>query len=113
LILNRTVVMKYNYAKRLIDEATHELCTGPNDVRSRLKSAYEHIYVLNEKNFPDDLKDKWTNIHSELSKFGPWNNSEGKQIEGAIPHTLRRIKNSTGSKIANLIWELYEELKEY
>jgi hypothetical protein len=105
--------MKYNYAKRLLDEATHELCTGPNDVRSRLKSAYEHIFVLNEKNFPDDLKDKWTKIYSELSKFCPCYNYEGKQVEGAISHTLRRIKNSTGSKIANLIWELYKELREY
>jgi hypothetical protein len=41
-----------------------------------------------------------------MTKFGTLTNSEGKQIYGSVENTMKKIKNSTGVKIAEKIFEI-------
>jgi hypothetical protein len=48
---------------------------------------------------------------SMMTKYGPATNFEGVMWQGAVAHTMRRIKNATGAKIAAALWELHEALQ--
>lgn len=103
--------MKYEYAKNRISKAIFVLCTAPGDVRSRLLEANEVTSALNDNHFPDELLPLWRDIHEMLTKHGPATNFEGKMWDGAISNTLRKIRNSTGTKIAKKLYELHEEFQ--
>lgn len=101
---------EYMYAKEKLNSAIKILAIGKGDVRSRLWDAYLVFHTLQESNFPHEfIKDyKW--IMSELTKFNP---DEDYTEEGIVPATLRRIKNSTGSKIALRLYELNSSIDYY
>ena len=82
------------YAKRKLSEAVYSLATGGGDVRARLFWAHRYMQVLSENHFPKELKKKWLGINTQLSKFG------------TVQNTLKKIRNSTGVKIAIEIYEL-------
>nr|WP_075519058.1 hypothetical protein [Moritella viscosa]SHO17747.1 Putative uncharacterized protein [Moritella viscosa] len=103
--------MKYQYAKNRIQDAIDELCVGTGDVRSRLLEVNDLTSSLLPIHFPEELLEKWNNIQKKLSKYGPRLNFEGKPVEGAITHTLSRIKNKTGSEIANDLLALNKEFQ--
>jgi|SRR3990167_1534545 len=103
--------MTYSYVKNRIADAVLELCTGPGDVRSRLLSANNETISLIDNHFPSELLPLWLEIHHMLTKHGPAIDFEGKISEGAIPNTLRKIKNSTGVKITEKLYKLHRELQ--
>lgn len=103
--------MKYDYVKSKISDAIFELCTGQEDVRHRLLSAAEATISLTHNNFPPDLLPLWIKIHAMLTKYGPETDAEGKILEGAIKNTLRKIRNSSGTKIAKNLYQLNIELQ--
>ena len=71
------------------------------------------FHPVQESDFPDHLKGKWRWIKGELTKFGPIVGDDGKVVEGSVDHTLSRIKNSTGQRIARAIVHLQSELESY
>lgn len=103
--------IQYQYAKCRVAEGIQELCVSPGDVRSRLLAANDAMPSLNTSHFPEHLQPKWDNIMSLMTKYGPATNFEGIMWQGAVEHTMRRIKNATGSNIAAALWELHEELQ--
>jgi len=105
--------MKYEYVKNRVAGAVFELCTGAGDVRSRLLSAHTEISMLVENQFPNELLGLWHEIHRMLTKHGAALDFEGKISEGAVSNTLRKIKNSTGVKIAKKLYELHKQLQSH
>lgn len=103
--------LRYQYAKGRVAEGVQELCTSPGDVRSRLLAANDAMLSLNSEHFPQPLQSKWDEVMSMMTKYGPAKNFEGEIRQGAVAHTMRRIKNSTGVKIATALWELHQVLE--
>ncbi len=101
--------------------AIESLCVGKGDVRDRLKNALiSHLYPLRKQDFPDGLGCKFEKIIQQSTKYDSsdlrkYCYSEEQYVslvdEGWICATMRRIRRSTGSKIARDIWDLYLELK--
>lgn len=100
----------HGYALEKLSEAVYLLATGEGHVRQRLRDAFISFHAVMERDFPDDLKVKWRWIDSQLKRFGPIMDGD-KVVEGSVDHTLRRIRNSTGQRIAQAIVELEYELR--
>ena len=103
--------MQYDYAKNRISFAIKELCIAPGDVRSRLLAANDFIDSLNNKDFPDNLLPQWLEFKKSITKHGPMKNYAGEPVSGAVSNTLRKIRNSTGVKIAEKLYQLNEQFQ--
>lgn len=101
------------YALEKLSAAVHILATGTGDVRDRLGHAFISFHPVQERDFPEPLREEWRWVKSQLTRFGPLYGPEGKVSVGSVEHTLSRIKNSTGAKIAAKIVHLQEELECY
>ena len=104
-----------------VSVAVETLCIGKGDVRSRLEMALISLVPLREQDFPVALRDKFRNIIQEATRYDASDLDEryplpyGKsptQEQGTIQATMRRIRRHTGAKIAQDIWNLYQELLE-
>lgn len=104
---------QYQYANEKLDQAVYSLAILPGDVRSRLKIAFSGFHTLREDNFPPKLKKDWKWIKKQLTRFGPIYNYKGDPTIGSVDNTMRKIKNSTGAKIASRIYNLRNEIKSY
>lgn len=89
-----------------VHKAIESLATGRGDVRDRLRVAGSILSPLQPSEFPKGLQEKFKSIKDQLTRYP----SVGS--EGAIEATMKRIKNSTGEKIAQSIFELYGELQQ-
>lgn len=103
--------MKYQYVKGRIDDAVYELCIGVGDARKRLLSVNDATSSLLDIHFPEELLADWKSIQQKMSKSGPRKNFEGKMLEGAVAHTMSKIRNHTASKIAEEILKLHKTLQ--
>lgn len=95
----------HDYILEKFTEAVYALATGEGDARSRIDAAYYRFWHVREEDFPDDLRKKRKEIDRLLTRLP---GREGY----IIPDNLAKMKNKTASKIANLIMEIYLELKE-
>jgi hypothetical protein len=84
----------------------HELATGKGDVRGRLLGAFNSIHTLNDEDFPEEFRKDWAWIMNQLTKAGPILDNNGKVWRGSAENTLSKIRNATGTKIANKIFEI-------
>jgi hypothetical protein len=66
------------------------------------------FHPVQERDFPDDLKGKWRWIESQLKRYGPIMDGES-----VVEHTLHRIRNSTGQRVAQAIVELEYDLRTH
>ena len=103
--------------------AVETLCVEKGDVRSRLVAALRYYLVpLQEQDFPTRLRSTFRNVMEQSTKFDASDryraglisvemlSPEHRFYEGPIDSTMRRIRRSTGEKIARDIWYLYSEL---
>lgn len=100
--------------------AVEALCVGSGDVRSRLRTALsDHLVPLRPTDFPVDLQDSFQELMrlatkydaSDLDKTFPLPNGRShSQHEGRIQSTMRRIRRSTGAKMARKLWDLHRNL---
>jgi len=97
----------FDKTKNILLEAIFYLATAKGDLRERLKSV-DALY-LEDKHFPNELQPKWNQVLKILSKFPSERNQKG-EIIGTIQTNLNKMKNTTASKIATAIVELYEEI---
>lgn len=104
--------MQYDYAKNRISEAIKKLCISPGDVRSRLLVVNDLTSSLNPSHFPDNLLPLWLDIKKNMAKHGPMTNYAGKAVGGAVANTMRKIRNPTGVKIAEKLYELHEKFQQ-
>ena len=87
-------------------QAVEHLCTAPGDVRTRLDGAVMTLLPLQVREFPEHLQGDFKWILSQSTKY----RSEWPH-EGDLKATMRRIKNSTGEKIAKRIFRVYSEIQ--
>lgn len=106
---------RYSYTREKLYVAMHTLASGRGDVRARLLSAFMSFHTLNEDDFPEEYKKDWEWITKQLTKFGPLLDHKGEVWRGSVENTMNKIKNSTGEKIAekifNIGWELHTNEK--
>lgn len=103
----------FSYANIQLKLAINDLAIGEGDIRSRLSDIYgNYFYKLNENDFPQELKNEWLNIIDSMSKLGS-RVLYGKQIHTPVENTMMRIKNKTGSRIAERIIGLKRSLVEH
>lgn len=103
--------------------AIESLCVGEGDVRSRLEDAMYQLVSLREEDFPGELQSKFREIMEQSAKYDASDLHKAGYIplealspghewyEGRLHSTMRRIRRSTGAKIARDIWELFSELR--
>jgi len=48
----------------------------------------------------------------ELTKFGPLLDYKGEPWRGSVENTMKKVRNRTGVKIAEAIYDLYWSLSE-
>jgi len=101
----------YNYASEKIGNAVRILATSPGNVKKRLIQAERECLMLQEKDFPIELQKNWKWVKETLNKKGPLIGPNGKVITGAVENTLHFMRNSTGTKIATVIYNLNWELQ--
>ncbi len=100
---------KHKYAREKLRNAVYLLATGEGDVRSRLRRVYRHIRGVNPGDVPSDMKRDLQWVKNEMVKFGPLVDRYGVVLD-AHEHTMRRIRNSTGKKIAERIYSMKSKL---
>jgi hypothetical protein len=97
---------QYQRFKEKVRSSVYRLAVGEGDVRDRLRRAYKELRSLRREDVPPELLDEWKSILSALTRLGPERDSDGDIYQTSITHTLSRIRNSTGRKIAERIWAL-------
>jgi hypothetical protein len=102
-------VNPYHYTAQTLTETLECLATHPGDVRERLLSAHGgYLSKLTASDFPVEHRKDWQWVMHELTKFEPRKDTgEIAMGMGTVECTMRRIRRSTGSKIAKKLYELY------
>ncbi len=95
------------YAHQLLSRTVDTLATGPGDVRSRLLDAFAVFHPLTPDHFPEPLRKDFEWIMKQLTKRGPYINSDGEVQKGSVQVTLQHMRNSTGIKIAEKLLQLH------
>ena len=98
--------MPHSYAASKLSDAVHTLVVSPGNVRERLRLASGALTLLSPAHFPPNLRSDFVDLCADLSKYGPVISYDGSIQEGAISNTLRRIRNRTGSKLAQRVYDL-------
>ena len=101
----------YSYAHEKLFEAMQGLALGAGDVRSRLEIAFESFYTLETHHFPKELQKDWEWVMKQMTRFGPLYRADGREWLSPVHHTMQRIKNKTGVKIAEKIFYLFWKLE--
>lgn len=88
--------------------AVETLATGKGDVRSRLKDIVPILICIEENDLPPKFRKKWSKMWEKLSKNDPeW------EYDSKVVASLRKIKNSTGQKMAKLIFDILQYLEKH
>lgn len=101
---------RYSRAREKLMDAEYRLAVSEGDVRERLRRAYTPLRRLSAEDLPADLRDEWREILRELTRHGPERDSDGHVWRSSIDHTMSRIRNRTGRRIAERIYRLRAQL---
>lgn len=95
----------YSYGK--VSEAAQRLTVGAEDIKDRLIGAGQLFFCVMPEDVPEELREdvKW--VRDQLTRFPATGG------EGALRATMRRIRKSTGVKIARRILYIYARLRDY
>ncbi len=106
---------RYDYAREKLYIAMRSLASGPGDVRARLLNAFLTFHTLKPADFPTQYQKDWTWIIEQMTKYGPIHDYKGAIWKGSVENTMSKIRNRTGQKIANKIfdigWDLHTNVK--
>jgi hypothetical protein len=97
-----------SYASLRLCEAVRHLATNPGDVRARLWAATEDLWLVSPQELPAELRTDFQWVQEMMTKYEPQ-----LSHEGTIRATLRRMRNNTGVKIAEKIFEIHRSLERY
>jgi len=88
-----------------LGDSVEILATGKGDTRSRLKIVAPTLLPIEKSALPKKFHKNWAWIWKTLSKYEPeW------KYDNRINASLRRIKNSTGQKIAKIIFNIWKSV---
>ena len=105
--MSPTVIGQAESVKERVYKAVEHLCTARGDVRARLRVAVMTLLPLQAQEFPEHLQEDFRWIRSQSTKY-----ESERPHEGTLDATMRRIKNSTGEKIAERIFKLYADIQD-
>ncbi|MFK5893287.1 MAG: hypothetical protein QM504_08715 [Pseudomonadota bacterium] len=88
--------------------AIKHLCTSQRDVRKRLVGAIKILLPLQVLKFPEELQADFNWVMAQSTKH----KSQIPEYEGNIEATMKKIRNSTGEKIAERIFSIYSGLQD-
>lgn len=101
---------RYSRCREKLMVAEHKLAVGEGDVRERLRSAFKVLNTLQDDELPLGMRADWSWVMKQLVRFGPKIGRDGTIYKTAVDHTMSRIRNSTGKKIAERIYKLNREM---
>lgn len=107
------------YAREKLGVAVWKLATGIESIKARLADAYVEIAILQESDFPPELRDQWRQIRSELTSGKMQYNTVVKDRQlvkvsaGRLYSTLRFMRKSKAKHIAEQIFVLEAKLNNH
>lgn len=104
---------RYGYTKQQLCLYVKHLATAPGDVRERLWQGFIHYGLrLTETDFPAEGYNEWLWICNQFEKKEPvYGHGETVRI-GNAENSMKYIRRSTGTKIAEKIVGLYFRMLE-
>ena len=107
------------YAREKLGVAVWKLATGVGEIKERLADAYIEIAILQETDFPKELREKWKQIYFDLTcgKMQYDTRVKDGQIKkvpaGKLYSTLRYMRKNKAQRIAQQICKLEAILNDY
>jgi len=98
---------RYSRAREKLTNSLYRLATWEGDVRDRLRGAHWVLNQLSIDETPPELRDSLQSIMYRLTRYGPERTRDGEIFRDAVTHTMSRIRNSTGRRIATDIYRMY------
>lgn len=95
------------YADEKLSRVVYTLAIGRGDVRSRLLEAWSQIWVLSPAVVPPELHEDLACVKRQMTRFEPTSTRRA-----SVEETMMRIRNATGEKIAQRLFDMYSRLKE-
>lgn len=95
----------YSYGK--VSEAVRRLAVGAEGIKDRLIGAGQVFFCVMPEGVPKELREDVIWVRDQLTRFPPIGS------EGALRATVRRIRKTTGVKIAKRIFYIYTRLQDY
>ena len=89
--------------------AERKLTIGEGNVRERLRIAFKTLRMLREEEVPPEMRPDLSWVMHQLTRLGPEVGPDGTVYKTAVDHTMSRIRNVTGRKIAERIYRLNRE----
>ena len=93
-------------SREKLKAAEYKLAVGEGDVRARLRYVFKLLRTLRPHDLPAELRDDFNWVMTQLTRYGPDKDEDGTVYRTAIDHTMSRIRNSTGRKIAEVVVRL-------
>ncbi len=90
--------------------ALYALAVREGDVRARLRSVYRYLHMLRPDEVPAEHREEWAQILAALTQRGPERGPSGEVLRGALEHTLGRMRNSSGRRIAERVYSLARQI---
>lgn len=87
--------------------AVKELCIGGSDVRGRLVTSVNILMALSPDEFPEEIREDFNWVIQQSTKY----KSDIPEYKSDLQVTMTRIKNSTGKKIAERIFNIYSRVQ--
>ncbi len=100
----QTDLITRNKAESVLERvylAVEYLCTSQGDVRARLVGAVNTLLPLRTREFPEELQPDFDWVMEQSTKY-----------DNKVESTMKRIKNSTGEKIAKKIFLIYSKIQD-
>ena len=101
---------QYRRCREKFRAAIFRLAVGEGDVRDRLRGAYRYLRMLSELDVPPHLRKEWASILTSLTRHGAEVDSSGTVYRTSVGHTLSKIRNRSGRRIAERIFALTRKL---
>ncbi len=98
---------KYDHAVEKLTDTLRCLATHPGDARERIVTAYISFGHLRAEEFPEECRKDWNWIKEEITKIGPFTDSQGKVWRSSVENTMKTARKATASKVAKKLYELY------
>ncbi len=111
---------KYYYALEKLNRAIYIMAVGPGDVRARMRSAFEYpLVTLTSNKLPKNARGLWKEAHKIATRYDERYSGEREALNGysgacenlrpgLYEATFRRINRSTGQKVAELIYQIWD-----
>ena len=93
--------------KQRVFLAVQDLCVGEGDVRTRLIVAIDTLMALSPSEFPEDLRKDFEWVMQQSTKY----ESDIPEHRRNLEVTMKKIRNSTGKKIAEKIFKIYSDIQ--